>query len=173
MTDYMPIQVSQQRTLFPVRLGELLQSIGSSAHDQQRWQNGGLLSFGPNRASYEPYEVAEAQFVATIMHSGMTRQTINDILDGLAKPYRYDPELVCYSFFLRTWRQLPSKSEEELRERYFEEFWDGLPEHIEAYLGQLVEAGDDAGVDDVYDRVRHAMGRLASEKRKGEHDGSG
>jgi hypothetical protein len=175
VTDFGPVQLGRQLTLFPFALDDLVADASVSNEEIREWHEQGLLSFGPDEAAYQDFHLAELEFVAAIMRAGLSRAMVKTLLGKLAKPYRYNPRLVCYNFLLGQWRQLPSQSEDELRERHFEEFQTDFLQHLETYLDGLVEASEGLSVEDVYDRVRMAMRKVSdtSERKggNGEEDG--
>ena len=171
MADYTPVQLGQQLMLFPLSLDELVARSDASEGEIRDWHQQGLLSFGAGEAAYQDFHLAELQFVGSLMRGGLGKPMVKLLLGKLAKPHRYDPRLVCYNFFLGQWHQLPSETEDDLRERHFQEFRDEFLQHIEAYLDDLVEAGDGLSVEDVYDRVRMAMRKVTDTDERKEGNG--
>jgi hypothetical protein len=66
-------------------------------------------------------EVLELRFLARLFKSNLDLETINKLLDKLAKPYAYDYREVYFNVFSNTWQYLPVEIDEEvLVETYLE-----------------------------------------------------
>ena len=80
------------------------------------------LSFDISRITeLKNSEVLELRFLAQLFKSNLDLETINKLLDKLAKPYAYDYREVYFNVFSNTWQYLPVEIDEEvLVETYLE-----------------------------------------------------
>jgi len=153
----------QQMSLFGFSTEELVANTGVSREDMAEWQKLGWLSFcPPERACYQPFDLNEVRFIASLVRFGLSRPMIHRMLSGLARPYRYDPELIAYSFFKQRWQQLPAVSEEHLREAHLEEFREGLRQEIEDYVDELTRNEDLEELENLLTMLTSAVDLLRS-----------
>jgi hypothetical protein len=115
-----PVQVVQG-TLFPRSRDEVLRKALVRLEDLKHWHDLGWLSFdGADSTELDRPETCELLFVRNIARCGLSDAAITDLLSGLNKPYRYDPELVAYSF-LCGWVQRPAAPVVDEVDRFFQE----------------------------------------------------
>lgn len=120
-----------QRYLFGMPTNELLANLKVSHDDALRWQSQGWLSFdvGQVEELERPLEW-ELRFIASIARSGLYDAQVTELLASLEKPYRYDPDLIAFSF-QHGWVSPP-------RER---DAFDVIEESVDDWLESLAEDG--------------------------------
>ena len=146
---FAPQPFPTQLSLFTISLEELVEQSGVTEQDMEQWHRDGLLSFSPEESvRFEPFDVAEICFVAALVRSGLTREQIAELLHGLPKPYRYDPEMTAYNFFTRRWQQIPEPVETD------------FDHELEAFLDRAVRSGDVDALHEISRRVREALAEI-------------
>lgn len=141
---------SGQQWLFPDTLETLCNEAEASASDVSAWSDKGLLSFDPARDDpFQPYEVAEACFVAALMRSGLSEPDIDTLLGKLERPYQVNPETTAYSFTHEQWVRVAQREEPS--------------EIVERYLDTLEEDKDVNGLVGLVKNIAERLGELATE----------
>jgi len=126
---------TSQPTLFPLTYEDLCSQAEVTHSELSAWRALGLLSFDPAPGTrFEPAHVAEAQFLAGLMRSGLPQAFITQLLATLIKPYSYHPFTTAYSFVLRRWIGVAQKYDQE---EVVDEYLCGLEE--EQNIERLVE----------------------------------
>jgi len=136
-------QSNMQATLFPRPTDEVLSTLGVIRGDLRRWRDLGWMSFDVDSMDQldqpEEWEVA---FVRNIACSNLSITQINEFIDGLAKPLRYDPERTAYHFE-HGWVMTP-RAEDPL---------DVVDREVEAWIESLAEAGDTDRLRDLANNI--------------------
>lgn len=111
-----------QPTLFTTSKEVALKQADSSEAHATLWFNDGYLSFDISKKNeLQNYEVLELIFISKLFQSSLELRFINQILEGLSKPYAYDYQKVYYNVFSGEWESLPVEiDEDEIIEHYFE-----------------------------------------------------
>lgn len=101
-----PVQILQT-DLFERARDEALSDGRVSEDEVEAWRSLGWISFDIRDCTgLDDGQLAEIMFVRDLARSGLSRIQIDEFLSELAKPYRYDPQRVAYSF-ASGWVQLP------------------------------------------------------------------
>lgn len=88
-----------QLSLFPTPLPELLTRLKVSRDELLRWSRAGWISFTPDTEQrLEPSEINEVEFVAYVVRSGLSDDSIDLLLAQLVPPMNYSQTQVVYSF---------------------------------------------------------------------------
>ncbi|MCX6379404.1 MAG: hypothetical protein NT023_07975 [Armatimonadetes bacterium] len=131
-----PVQ-SSQRTLFEEDRDDVLLKLQVSLDTLEGWRGKGWISFDATQMkSLDEPEIWEIAFVRNIACSGLSDATIDILLSGLAKPYRYHPGRVAYNFAYG-WVQ-------SIYERHEVDVYEFFDEHFEDWVRH------NAGEDDLY-----------------------
>jgi hypothetical protein len=111
-----------QQTLFMTGKGEALVVANTTEALANLWFKQNYLSFDISKITeLKNSEVLELRFLAHLFKSNLDLETINKLLDKLAKPYAYDYREVYFNVFSNTWQYLPVEIDEEvLVETYLE-----------------------------------------------------
>lgn len=114
-----------QLTLFSENRNAFLATAKVSLDDLLRWHENGWLSFDARTMeSLDQPLICEVLFLRDITRSGLSDAQIEDLLKGLSKPYRYDPNRLAYSF-CHGWIEVfspPNIDMDEIMEERFEEW---------------------------------------------------
>ena len=137
-----------QATLFRVHLAMFEIQTQVSADEMQRWHERGLLSFDPHEtAEFDERHRLEVTFLAGLVRSGLPDAWIDRVLDGLPKPYCYDPHETFYSFTGGCWVTLPAEPDHQdvtdqyLRDLADAEDWEAL-QALRACIDDLLTPED-------------------------------
>lgn len=90
-----------------------------SYDEMVRWFAEGWLSFDPRMTqTFEETHLAELRFLGALLRTGLGTPWVRHILSSLARPYRYHPDRMLYSFARNAWFELPGQrgNEELLKE---------------------------------------------------------
>jgi hypothetical protein len=131
-----------QPTLFPSTKEEALIQANTSESLANLWFNQNYLSFDISEThELQNSEVLELMFLSQLFKSNLDLETINKLLDKLAKPYAYDYRSVYFNVFANNWQYLPEEiDEEEVVENYLENLnADDDREKIEGIIEDLEE----------------------------------
>jgi|688.fasta_scaffold1014744_1 hypothetical protein len=111
-----------QQTLFMTGKEEALVVANTTEALANLWFKQNYLSFDISKITeLKNYEVLELRFLSHLFKSNLDLETINKLLDKLAKPYAYDYKEVYFNVFSNTWQYLPVEIDEEvLVETYLE-----------------------------------------------------
>ena len=111
-----------QPTLFPSTKEEALIQANTSESLANLWFNQNYLSFDISEThEIQHYEVLELTFLSQLFKSNLDLETINKLLEKLAKPYAYDYRQVYFNVFSNDWEYLPEEiNEEDIAENYLE-----------------------------------------------------
>jgi hypothetical protein len=111
-----------QQTLFMTGKEEALDVANTTEALANLWFKQNYLSFDISKINeLQHSEVLELRFLAQLFKSNLDLETINKLLDKLAKPYAYDYREVYFNVFSNTWQYLPVEIDEEvLVENYLE-----------------------------------------------------
>jgi hypothetical protein len=111
-----------QQTLFMTGKEEALVVANTTVALANLWFKQNYLSFDISKITeLKNSEVLELRFLAHLFKSNLDLETINKLLDKLAKPYAYDYREVYFNVFSNTWQYLPVEIDEEvLVETYLE-----------------------------------------------------
>jgi len=92
-------QPNMQATLFPEPTQEVLAALGVSRGDVRRWRDLGWVSFDVDAMErLDQPEEWEIGFVRNLARSALSVKQIDELLTGLVRPLRYDPENAAYHF---------------------------------------------------------------------------
>ena len=131
-----------QKTLFPTTKQEALIQANTSESLANLWFNQNYLSFDISKThELQHSEVLELTFLAQLFKSNLDLETINKLLEKLAKPYAHDYSKVYFNVFANDWLYLPLEiDEEEVVENYLENLnADDDREKIEGIIKDLKE----------------------------------
>lgn len=111
-----------QPTLFSYTKEEALIQANTSESLANMWFNQNYLSFDISEThELQNSEVLELMFLSQLFKSNLDLETINKLLDKLAKPYAYDYRKVYFNVFSNDWEYLPEEiNEEDIAENYLE-----------------------------------------------------
>jgi len=111
-----------QPTLFSSSKDEALISANTSESLANLWFNKNYLSFDISKIQeLQHSEVLELMFLSQLFKSNLDLETINKLLENLAKPYAYDYRKVYFNVFSNDWEYLPEEiNEEDIAENYLE-----------------------------------------------------
>ena len=111
-----------QKTLFPTSKEEALIQANTSESLANLWFNQNYLSFDISEThELQNSEVLELMFLSQLFKSNLDLETINKLLEKLAKPYSHDYRQVYFNVFANDWLYLPEEiDEEEVVENYLE-----------------------------------------------------
>lgn len=111
-----------QETLFPTSKEEALIQANTSESLANLWFNQNYLSFDISEThELQNSEVLELMFLSQLFKSNLDLETINKLLEKLAKPYSHDYRQVYFNVFANDWLYLPEEiDEEEVVENYLE-----------------------------------------------------
>ena len=109
-----------QPSLFPYTKEEALIQANTSDSLANLWFNQNYLSFDISETrEFQNSEVLELTFLSHLFKSKLDLETINKLLEKLAKPYAYDHRQVYFNVFANDWQYLPLETdEEEVAENY-------------------------------------------------------
>lgn len=161
-----PCPMDDSPTLFPIRqpFGQpgFLDACGVSAQRLHDWASAELLSFDFSEAGQlEESHLAEVHVVRSILEGGLRPATANAMLASLPKPFRYDPNRLCYNFHLRRWQMLPSRTVEQIEEEARSEHEPS--ETVETYIEELATEGDVAALEELWATLEAALKRAREE----------
>lgn len=107
----------EQMDLWPTELDRFVAKTRVSLDEIERWRERGWISFDvQEKTELHTSEVFEIQFVRCLAYSGLSDAMIEELLEGLEKPYCYNPFTVAYSFLLG-WVERPRiPNEDEIEE---------------------------------------------------------
>jgi len=111
----------------------------------------GWLSFGTDAlTTLDDPELSELCFIRNIARSGLSDEQIDAFLEGLPKPYRYDPLRTAYNFAWG-WVEAPAIPGTYDVDAFIEE-------HLSDWIAQKAEQGDSDRLQDlmseVWDKLR-------------------
>ena len=111
-----------QTTLFSSTKEEALNLAKTTESLANLWFNQNYLSFDILKIhELQNSEVLELMFLSQLFKSNLDLETINKLLEKLAKPYAYDYRKVYFNVFTNDWQDLPLEiDEEEVVENYLE-----------------------------------------------------
>ena len=116
------VRPNVQPTLFSSTKEEALIQANTSESLANLWFNQNYLSFDISEThELQNSEVLELTFLSQLFKSNLDLETINKLLEKLAKPYAYDYRKVYFNVFTNDWQDLPLEiDEEEVVEKYLE-----------------------------------------------------
>ena len=111
-----------QTTLFSSTKEEALNLAKTTESLANLWFNQNYLSFDILKIhELQNSEVLELMFLSQLFKSNLDLETINKLLEKLAKPYSHDYRQVYFNVFANDWLYLPEEiDEEEVVENYLE-----------------------------------------------------
>ena len=111
-----------QTTLFSSTKEEALNLAKTTESLANLWFNQNYLSFDILKIhELQNSEVLELTFLSQLFKSNLDLETINKLLEKLAKPYAHDYRKVYFNIFANDWLYLPEEiDEEEVVENYLE-----------------------------------------------------
>ena len=111
-----------QTTLFSSSKEEALNLAKTTESLANLWFNQNYLSFDILKIhELQNSEVLELAFLSQLFKSNLDLETINKLLEKLAKPYAYDYRQVYFNVFSNDWEYLPEEiNEEDIAENYLE-----------------------------------------------------
>jgi hypothetical protein len=130
----------------------------------ENWRVLGWISYDVRRLdALDESQVSELAFVRNIARSGLTRIQVDMFLEGLAKPYCYDPSRVAYSF-AHGWVQRPDLPATVELHAY-------MRDNIDAWITALEDSRNRAMLDRLGTSVIKATLRLnEADDRKDNED---
>jgi|GEM_PF-394316 len=100
--------VLQQPMLFPSHIRDVVDTIGLEWGAAVRLHDDGLLTFDPNRVTTLDQAMEdELWFLGSLVAAGCDPLMLKRLLDGLARPYRYDHRSVYYDWSRKQWLRFP------------------------------------------------------------------
>jgi hypothetical protein len=87
-----------QTELFSEDANKVLALTGVSWDEVEAWHAAGWLSFEPFVLYFEHAQIDELCFVRNLVHSPLSEEAMEALLEELEPPYRYDPVRTVYSF---------------------------------------------------------------------------
>lgn len=141
-----------QLTLFPMSLKELCTEFECSKSDISQWHKLGWISFEPdeNRPYHQP-EQTELEFISSLAHFGLARDTIQRLLAALGFPYYYDASRCGFNFKHAQWIGLHDLPDAR----------DVIESNLYEYCDELASESDYAKLieirDEVQKRLDHAL----------------
>lgn len=88
-----------QRTLFPQEKHQALADLRVTEDDLRKWHHRGWISFDVDTvAQLDEPDMWEVQFMRGLALSGLADFQIVQFLEGLPKPYCFDPRYVAFHF---------------------------------------------------------------------------
>jgi hypothetical protein len=138
-----------QELLFPQSARELSDKIGLNWWATIKLHEGGWLSFDPESTNaLNERQEHELRFVGSLVIGGCTSQLMEELLDGLERPYCYDGRRIYYDWAERRWRLLPQPVTD--------------PETVFAeWLEALKDEGDVARLEEIQSQVEAALNSLS------------
>ena len=120
-----------QLFLFPYTVRNVCRSIGLSWFKAMRLYKNGFLSFNPETVGdLDNAQVAELEFLGSLVVAGCDKRMIEHLVRYLKKPYQYRIDLMYYDWLSQQWVLLPEieeYDEEEVdEENPFESWLEGL-----------------------------------------------
>jgi len=111
-----------QPTLFSSSKDEAIISANTTESLANLWFKQNYLSFDISKIhELQHSEVLELRFLSQLFKSNLDLETINKLLDKLAKPYAYDYRKVYFNVFSNDWEYLPEEiNEEDIAENYLD-----------------------------------------------------
>ena len=123
---------SAQQDLFKTPTDEVLANLRVGYDEARRWQTKGWLSFDVGEeCELDPPLESELRLISAIARSGLNDALVDELLRALHTPYRYDPELIAYSF-TRGWVSPPAEQSP----------FEVTEENVEEWLTSLGEEGE-------------------------------
>jgi hypothetical protein len=140
-----------QQLLFPANPRAVCEQLGLNWWTAVKLHEDGLLSFSPAcTPRLDEAQEAELRFIGSLVIAGCDRGMLSTLLNGLAKPYAYDPSRLYYNWVARCWCLLPDPC--------------AHPEAIFTdWLHRLVERGDVGSLTGILELGQDALSRVREE----------
>jgi hypothetical protein len=135
---------AEQQLLFPANPRAVSEQMGLNWWAALKLHDDGWLSFSPaDTPRLDEAQEAELRFIGSLVIAGCDHGMLAILLDGLPRPYAYDPARLYYDWSVRRWRLLPDPHAHP--EAVFTEWLDALIERSDVgSLAGILELGQDA-----------------------------
>ncbi len=141
----------RQLRLFSLSPRQLCRQIGLNWLAALRLRDAGWLSFDPEAISdLNEAQEAELTFLGSLVATGCDEQMLEQLLEGLKKPYSYRISELYYAWHEKGWRLLPSNTP--------------TLEMVEEWIEDMVADENLEALTEVYEKIENAISRLATDE---------
>lgn len=133
-----------QQLLFPAKPRAVCEQMGLNWWAALKLHEDGWLSYSPaDTPRLNEAQEAELRFVGSLVIAGCDHGMLAILLDGLPRPYAYDPGRLSYDWAARRWRLLPDPHADP--ESIFTDWLEALVQSGDVNsLAGILELGHDA-----------------------------